>query len=520
MGAFSKKLIELNDAFEYEEEPKYFKNIPGLRGLQTKVPPMTKVEKVAFERGRKDIVFFAEHYVSVLDGLGGFNKIKLRPYQRQFVYRLQKNKFNIFNTSRQIGKTVTIVVALLHFAVYRENLFVGIAGNVPKTAHKMLESFKDYYAKLPLNIQSPVITWNVKKIKLENSIQIITAVIGADGFRGDPIYWLITDERAFSSDQDWEDFSDAVNPAMTANPESRTTHISTPNDFNHFWRACEKAKANEFGDKNPEAFRYMEVHWWEVEGRTLAFKKNEIGRSDAIDPVALFRRNYECVFLILEKNFLSSKAVKKFTIKEPIEVTAKGEMRYYFPPYEGHTYVMGVDPARGKKHDFTIISLFDITNPLEIHQVAIFRSNIIDELYLPPLIDKLGREYFDAYVIYESNLGVLVLHTLINQYEYPNIVSESHIKLGFYTSGASKKRMLFFVRLLIEAGLIKLYDYMTINEMSNYYIGMRSTSTHHDDIVMAIALAMHILSIDYLELGTSELIKSLVDRAIAEKFED
>jgi hypothetical protein len=65
-------------------------------------------------------------------------------------------------------------------------------------------------------------------------------------------------------------------------------------------------------------------------------------------------------------------------------------------------YCLTVDVSEGVGRDYSVVSVIDVTST-PYKQVAMMRSNIMAPLLLADLINRVGKEYNDAYVLIESN---------------------------------------------------------------------------------------------------------------------
>lgn len=187
----------------------------------------------------------------------------------------------------------------------------------------------------------------------------------------------------------------------------------------------------------------------------------------------------------------------------------------------GHNYLMGVDIATGKGHDYSAIEVFDMD---EMEQVAEFMARCLPR-ELIKYIDRIGRWYNCALAVVErNNGGDIVIDELRYQVMYPRIWRKRGINdkprpqkararqrplavspYGFATSSASKpilnKFLIDYVRDNAEQGYM-LYSKRLYKQLQTYVrkrdrMGRDTGRTeaeegagNYDDLVMASGLAL------------------------------
>ena len=125
-----------------------------------------------WEKCKLDVHYFAENYCKIQTG-NGIVQIKLRDYQKD-ILDLFKNKHCILNSSRQMGKTVSTSISILHFTLFSDDKNVVIITNKGKTSEEVLSKIKGIYLQLPFFLQSGVSYWNISNILFENGCNIKT----------------------------------------------------------------------------------------------------------------------------------------------------------------------------------------------------------------------------------------------------------------------------------------------------------------------------------------------------------
>jgi hypothetical protein len=72
-----------------------------------------------YKRCKDDIAYFAENYYKAITEDGLVN-IKLRPYQKEMIRSMSRNRFTISNQARQSGKTEAFRIFLIHYILFND----------------------------------------------------------------------------------------------------------------------------------------------------------------------------------------------------------------------------------------------------------------------------------------------------------------------------------------------------------------------------------------------------------------
>ena len=169
---------------------------------------------------------------------------------------------------RQTGKSTTVVSYLLHYAVFNDNVNIGILANKAATARELLGRLQTAYENLPKWMQQGILSWNKGSLELENGSKILAASTSASAVRGMSFNIIFLDEFAFIPNHIADQFFASVYPTISSGKSTKVIIVSTPHGMNHFYRMWHDAerKKNEYV---PTA-----VHWKEVPGRNAAWKKH------------------------------------------------------------------------------------------------------------------------------------------------------------------------------------------------------------------------------------------------------
>ena len=174
---------------------------------------------------------------------------------------------------RQTGKSTTVVSFLLHYAVFNDNVNIGILANKAATARELLGRLQTAYENLPKWMQQGIIAWNKGSLELENGSKILAASTSASAVRGMSFNIIFLDEFAFVPNHIADSFFASVYPTITSGKSTKVIIVSTPHGMNHFYRMWHDA------ERGRNDYIPTEVHWSEVPGRNAKWKKQTIANT-------------------------------------------------------------------------------------------------------------------------------------------------------------------------------------------------------------------------------------------------
>ena len=251
---------------------------------------------------------------------------------------------------RQTGKSTTSVAYLLHYAVFNDNVNIGILANKAATARDLLGRLQTAYENLPKWMQQGIISWNKGSLELENGSRILAASTSASAVRGMSFNILFLDEFAFVPNHIADSFFASVYPTITSGKSTKVIMVSTPHGMNHFYRYWHDA------ERGKNEYKPTDVHWSEVPGRDAKWREQTIANTSEQQ----FKIEFECEFLGSVDTLIAPSKLRTFVYENPIEQSAGLDI--YEHPQKGHDYLMTVDVARGVNADYSafILSLIHI----------------------------------------------------------------------------------------------------------------------------------------------------------------
>ncbi len=489
---------------------------PNLKKVNTK-QEFTEENIIEFVRCKNDPVYFTEKYIRIVnvdEGLVPFNMYK---FQKKLIRNFHKHRFNICKMPRQTGKSTTVVSFLLHYAIFNDNVNIGILANKAATARDLLGRLQLAYENLPRWMQQGIIAWNKGSMELENGSKIIAASTSASAVRGMSFNIIFLDEFAFVANHLADDFFASVYPTISSGKSSKVIIVSTPHGMNHFYRMWHDA------ERGKNEYVPTEVHWSEVPGRDAKWKKQTIANTSEQQ----FKIEFECEFLGSVDTLIAASKLKALVFEDPVK--RNGKLSLYETPREKHEYVITVDVARGVGKDYSTFCVFDITEyPYKI--VGVYRDNEIKPMIFPSIIEEVGRAYNNAHVLAEVNdIGDQVASILFYDLEYENLLmvamrgragqqvgsgfSGVKTQLGVKMSQVTKKVGCSNLKTLVEDDKLIICDYNIIAELTTFIQKKQSFEAEegcNDDLAMCLVIFAWLVAQDYFKEMTDQDVRKKI----------
>jgi hypothetical protein len=231
---------------------------------------MTPDEQQEYVRCALDVHYFVEKYCKVKREDGSIGNILLRDYQKEILDNFVNSRFNILMASRQVGKTISSAIFMLHKILFDNDKNIMIVANKGDTAVEIVDKIKSIYTLLPFFLKPGIKTWNQKSLTFENGCRIKTSArtkTPAIGFTIDVLY---LDEFAHIPSNIIEPYYTAAFPTTAAVQNSKIIITSTPNGMNLFHRLLTDAERPE-GDPQKNNYKAMRVYWYQVPGRFVTY---------------------------------------------------------------------------------------------------------------------------------------------------------------------------------------------------------------------------------------------------------
>ena len=231
---------------------------------------MSAEEQQEYIRCALDIQHFTEKYCKTKREDGSIGPITLRDYQEEILDNFVNNRFNILMASRQVGKTVSSAIFILHTILFNNDKNVMIVANKGDTAVEIVDKVKSIYTLLPFFLKPGVKTWNQKSLTFDNGCRIKTSARTKTPAIGFTIDLLYLDEFAHIPSNIIEPYYTAAFPTVSAVQNSKIIITSTPNGMNLFHRLLTDAERPD-GDPQKNNFKASRVYWYQVPGRFVTY---------------------------------------------------------------------------------------------------------------------------------------------------------------------------------------------------------------------------------------------------------
>jgi len=489
---------------------------PNLKKANT-TQEFTKEHVQEFLKCKDDPVYFTHNHIKIVNVDEGLVNFEMYPFQEKLISNFHKHRFNICKMPRQTGKSTTVVSYLLHYAIFNDNVNIGILANKAATARDLLGRLQLAYENLPRWMQQGIVAWNKGSMELENGSKIIAASTSASAVRGMSFNIIFLDEFAFVQNHLADDFFASVYPTISSGKSTKVIIVSTPHGMNHFYRMWHDA------ERGQNEYTPTEVHWSEVPGRDAKWKSQTIRNTSKQQ----FAIEFECEFLGSVDTLISAAKLKAMVFENPIE--QNGKLSVYERPFKGRDYIVTVDVARGISKDYSAFIVADITEfPYKI--VATYRDNEIKPMLFPSIIHDVATSYNNAYVLCEVNdIGDQVASILFYDLEYENLLmvamrgragqivgsgfSGVKTQLGVKMSQVTKKLGCSNLKTLVEEDKLTFMDYNIISELTTFIQKKQSFEAEegcNDDLAMCLVIFAWLVAQDYFKEMTDQDVRKRI----------
>lgn len=453
----------------------------------------TKDELEEYIRCMNDPAYFARKYVKVISLDKGLVPFDLYPYQEEMFSHFNDNRFSIVLACRQSGKSISSVVYILWYAIFKPEQTIAVLANKGSTAQEMIGRITLALENLPFFLQPGCKSLNRRSIEFSNNSRIVSSATSGSSIRGMSVNLLFLDEFAFV-DNDAR-FYTSTYPVVTAGKSTRVIITSTANGIGNVFH-----KLWEGAVQGTNEYKPFRVDWWDVPGRDEDWKRTTIANTSELQFDQEFGNNFHGT----GNTLINANTLLKLKARQP--VYAMNNVNVYETPIKAskneetgettpdHVYMMFVDVSKGRGQDYSTFNIIDITcRPFK--QVATFRDNMISPLLFPDVLRKYARLYNNAIVVIENNdQGVVVCNGLYYDLEYENTYVSSTVKsdgIGVFMDKRVKKIGCSNIKDLVEQNKIEINDADTIVEMSTFIAKGQSyeaSSNSHDDLMMNLVL--------------------------------
>lgn len=451
-----------------------------------------------------DCNYFVEHYCKFLTD-NGRELVKIRDYQHDMLHLMgdevydpeldnmvSKNRKIVICSSRQSGKTTTVVSYFCWVMCFHNDKQIAILANKGKTATEIVDKMQQVFRGLPFYMKPGIISMGKTTMTLENGSYIMSATTNPTSITGQSVNLLYLDELAHLPEGLATDFWRSAYPTLSSFKNSQIIITSTPKgNTNLFFRIYDGAM------KGINGFTPYRVDWWQVPGRDEEWEKQtrkEFG-DENFDQEFGLQFEVEANKLVKAKDIKFLSRLRQEFITKDISNFSKhiSDCTYWKPSFDPDSitvedlhkryFVFMVDTAEGKEEDFkgkddsdwNIINIFEVSllSPVRIlknkvsksislkdcirfNQVGIYMDNENDEERMTEALKELTFNVFkcgmgdidNVRIMIEMNFnGKNVVNIFKQAYNfYDDIIVKTHHtlpvpgqklkkKFGFKTTG-------------------------------------------------------------------------------------
>lgn len=511
-----------------------FNGIPNLRDANE--PVKLDIEKLReLKKCALDPIYFIRNYVYINTKDNGMQLFDLYDFQEKAIQRFMKYRFNINKWSRQVGKSTIVRGFILWWGIFHKDQLIAMIGNKLSLAKEQMQQLRDSYSRLPTWLQPGVKLWNKTSIQFSNNSRIIVSSSSPDNIRGFSINLLYLDEFAFLRPNLATEFIASVMPSISSGKTTRCIITSTPNGMNHFydmWQTSlelEQAEA-EFDKGNNDLYVRSVVTWDQVPGRTEAWanaEKVKIGDQR-------FRQEYECEFVGSGITLIDYRCLEKLKAVDPLpldssiwppelaEIVRDISMRAFKYPEpagvmeaKGYSYVASIDTSYGMRQDYHVLQIAKVYSNIKCEQVFTMSSNSTEVNDFCRIANIILKFYHNPYLIIEYNgPGKSTYDYFFNTAMYPNILNFDLKCRGLWATPTLKSNVVILLKMYVQRGYIKVYDYDTIMELMTFTQKTQNTwgggGNTHDDHVTSLYWIVYYLNTT-MYYGNYEQIEDLTE---------
>lgn len=235
----------------------------------------TQAELTEYIKCMNSPSYFATKYVKVISLDLGLVPFDLYPYQKTMFDYFNDNRFSIVLACRQSGKSISSVVYILWYAIFKPEQTIAILANKGSTAQEMIGRVTLALENLPFFLQPGCKSLNKKSIEFSNNSRIVSAGTSGSSIRGMSVNLLFLDEFAFV-DNDAK-FYTSTYPVVTSGKTTRVIITSTANGIGNVFH-----KLWEGAVQGTNEYKPFRVDWWDVPGRDEDWKAQTIANTSEL----------------------------------------------------------------------------------------------------------------------------------------------------------------------------------------------------------------------------------------------
>ena len=531
-----------------------------------------------YKRCATDPIYFASKcFLMTPEGL---QACKLRDYQEDYIRHLQHNRFSIFLSCRQSGKSTTTAIYCLWVILFNSDKNGLILSKSGPAGVDLIKKIKDMYMYLPYHLKIGTMKWNQTEISFDNNSTIATESFSPTAGLGKTINFLILDEFAWCPPNDVELFYNNIIPTVATITNSNVCIMSTQNGFNLFYKLWKGA----IEKKN--SYAPFKVDWYQVpqynpdtgqwEKRTEKWKQEMIGKLGSEEAFyyqfgTQFSASDQCLVSRECLAKLRDKAVlwepKTEELQELYNVHLQHHEFLYFRPdfdlilLKKVFFLITIDLAEGGGNDSTIFNIFQIVGKDKFKHVGYWKANSVDlehaalEFWLLAgqlfnyercmwslewntygalfyrMLMNLNEDDFDTEDSYRFNIVfdglelsnfVMYKKTSIDDQIIGKVKSTSNFIPGIKFTSGNKGTACSLLKILFEKEQVDTTDLISLGELENFEDkngnGTYKATTGHDDLIMTFVQIPMVQQTSKYKSMMEEYIEATVEESYNNKW--
>lgn len=374
-----------------------------------------------------DPVHFMSKYCYVQHPIRGKIPFILYPFQKDALYKLRDNDYNIILKSRQLGISTLVAAYSLWMMMFNNDKNILVIATKQDVAKNLVTKVRIMHQNLPSWLKNQCIEDNKLSLRFKNGSQIKAISSSPDAGRSEALSLLVLDEAAFIDNIN-EIWASAQQTLATG---GRAIVLSTPNGIGGFFhKTWVDAEA---GENN---FVTTKLDWRVHPERDDEWRKNQ----DIILGEKIAAQECDADFISSGNSVVPAEIIEwynKTSVCDPIEKRGMGNNYWIWQyPNYSRSYVVSADVARGDGNDYSAFQVLDVVT---LEQVAEYKGKIGTKEF-GNLCVTVATEYNNALLVIEnSNIGWAVLQEAIDR-GYQNLFYSSKDLALVDTTVSLKKR--------------------------------------------------------------------------------
>ncbi len=540
----------------------------------------TQEEIEDYKRCAIDPIYFASKcYLMTPEGL---QPCKLRDYQIDYIRHLQNNRFSIFLSCRQSGKSTTTAIYCLWVILFNSDKSGLILSKSGPAGLDLMKKIKDMYLYLPYHLKIGTMKWNQSEISFDNNSSISTESFSPTAGLGKTINFLILDEFAWCPPNDVELFYNNIIPTVTTISDSNVCIMSTQNGFNLFYKLWKGAieKKNIYApfkvDWNQVPQFNKELKIWEK--RTEKWKEMMVG---VLGSEEAFYYQYGTQFSASDNCLVSRECLARLRDKavlwenrtEELDDLYGVHLQYsenlFFRPdfdlifLKKMFFLLTIDLAEGGGADSTVFNIFQIVGKDKFKHIGYWKSNSVDlehaalEFWLLAgqlfnydrclwslewntygalfyrMLMNLNEDDFDRDTYYRFNIVqeglelsnfVLYKKTALDEQIIKNKKAKINNMIpGIKFTSGNKPTACSLLKILFEKEQIDTTDLIALGELENFEDkngnGSYKASYGHDDVIMTFVQIPMVQQTGKYKALMDEYLEANIEAAVDNKWD-